>query len=190
MRKALFFILLILFTINGFAQYKYERELRVREKDVPANALQFVESLDFNKKIHWYKEIGENQVSFEAKTRYKGEKYSIEFSQDGSFEDMEIEMSYKDIPDETLKGIEEFLQSEFNRYSVEKVQIQYSGNPELIRINFRDRADMPGIDIHYEIVISARPDGSYRLFEYLFSKTGGFVLKEMIIEKSINNIIY
>jgi hypothetical protein len=190
MQKALFFILLILFTINGFAQYKYEREIRAREKDVPTNALQFVESLDFTRKIRWYKEIGINRVSYEAKTRYNGEKYSIKFSEDGTFEDMEIEMPYKDIPDEAHKPIEEFLLSEFGSYSIEKVQIQFTGNAELIRTNFRDGAGMPAIDIHYEIVISAKLDGSYSLFEYLFSKTGGFVHKARIIEKSINNIIY
>jgi hypothetical protein len=189
MPKALFFILLILFTINGFAQYKYEREIRAREKDVPANALQFVESLDFNKKIRWYKEIGINRISYEAKTRYKREKYSVKFTEDGTFEDMEIEMPYKDIPEEAHKKIEEFLQSEFGSFSIEKVQIQYSGNAELIRTNFRDRAG-PGINIHYEIVISAKQDGSYRLFEYLFTKSGGFVHKAKIIEESINNIIY
>jgi hypothetical protein len=190
MQKAFFLILLIHFSINGFAQYKYEREIRIRENDVPANALQFVDSLNFNSNIRWYKEIGENRISFEAKTRYKGERYSIEFSDNGIFEDMEIEMSPEEIPFQVFNRITEFLQSELERYAIEKIQIQYSGNTDLILAQFRNRETMQGVDVHYEIVISTRLEGSFLLFEYLFSETGEFVKKARIVEKSINNIIY
>lgn len=190
MRKALFLILLILFSINGFAQLKYEREIRIKEREVPVNALNFVEALNFNTKIRWYKEIGENQVSFEAKTRFKGEKYSIEFSDEGTFEDIEIEISPEKMPVEVLNKIEENLNSTYNQYTLQKVQIQFSGNPEVILANFPNRETIDEVDISYEIVLSTKLEGSYVMFEYLFSETGEYVQKSRIIEKSINNIIY
>lgn len=190
MPKTLLFLLLIMLSLSSHAQFKYEREVRVRERDVPAPAVDFVRSMRLNTSIRWYKEYSENRISFEAKTRYRGERFSIEFSEQGVFEDLEIEISPEDIPIEVFSHITAFLQSEFERYTIEKVQIQYSGDAELILAGFRQRESMQGVAVHYEMVISTRLDGSFHLFEYLFSETGTFVRKAMIVEKSIDNIIY
>lgn len=190
MLKYLYIILLIFITIDGFSQFKYEKEVRIKENAVPAKARSFVDSMNFNSKIKWYKEIGKINISYEAKTKYNGKRYSIEFSEDGTFEDVEIEIAPKDIPVVTFRKIEEFIKSEYDRYSIEKVQIQYSGNPESVRAKLQERVVTDAIGIHFEIVISTKLDGAFRMFEYLFSGAGDFVRKDMIIEKSIDNIIY
>lgn len=66
---------LFLFSLKGYSQPKYEKELRISALAVPLSAKSFVDSFSFDKKIKWYKEIGIDQVSYEAKTRYKGENH-------------------------------------------------------------------------------------------------------------------
>ncbi len=103
---------------------------------------------------------------------------------------MEIEISAEDIPSGVNQKIQDFLYSEFGRYAIEKVQLQLSGNKELIRDQFRYRSDLLGVEVHYEIVISTRLEGSFVMFEYLFSETGTYVSRARIVEKSTDNIIY
>lgn len=190
MKRYLILILLISFIRPGFGQIKYEKESRVKKAEVPEAAIRFVDAMQLSSRIRWYKETGYNKTTYEAKTRYKGEKYSIEFSQDGVIEDVEVEIKPEDIHSDTYAEIVKHLSSEHDKYSIEKVQIQYSGNPDLIPSFFRTGENKNGIVIHFEIVISARADGSYTMFEYLFRETGEFVQKSRITLKTTDNLEY
>ena len=190
MRNKTTFILFIILSWQGYSQYKYEKELHINVSDVPVNALAFVDSLDFNTKVRWYKEMSYDKISFEAKTRYKGEKHSIEFAENGSFEDLEIEIKANRIPAGVLSGIKEYLNSEFKKFSIQKVQIQYTGDPELILEFFWNKNNMDVIKIHFEIVISTRLDGSFVMFEYLFSQKGDFIHRTQITLKMTDNLEY
>jgi hypothetical protein len=186
------FILIMLFalSVHGFAQYKYEKESRVKKSDVPANAISFVDSISFSSSVKWYKEIGFNTISYEAKTKYKSKKHSIEFSDDGSFEDIEIEIESNEIPSETFNIISKYLSEKHNKYSIEKIQIQFSGNKNLILEYLQNTRTSIGIVTNYEIVISGKVDGSFTMLEYLFSKNGEFIQKTQITLNRTENIEY
>ncbi|MEZ4934623.1 MAG: hypothetical protein R2788_21160 [Saprospiraceae bacterium] len=76
------------------AQVKYEKESRLKEKDVPSIALDFIDSLAVKKKVRWYLEEGFNRTSVEAKFKMDNRKYSIEFDTIGNLEDIEIQVKW------------------------------------------------------------------------------------------------
>jgi hypothetical protein len=115
---------ILLIAFHGFSQAKYEKEFRIKEKYVPSVALNFVDSMTFDSKVKWYKEIGLNRITIEAKAKYKKERYSIEFSDKGIFQDVEIEVKSNKIPDSTFSKISGFLSQRHKKYKIEKVQIQ------------------------------------------------------------------
>ena len=84
--------ILLLFSFNVFSQSKYEKEFRIDPKDVPYPALTFVDSLTFDSRVKWYKEIGLELNTIEAKAKIKRVRHSIEFCEEGIFQDTEIEV--------------------------------------------------------------------------------------------------
>ena len=190
MNRFIIFICLMSFSSFGFTQPKYEKEMRIKEKEVPENVIRFVDSMKLPKKIKWYKEIGNNKTSYEAKTRYDAKRLSIEFSENGTFEDFEIEITPEDILSEDNKRISDYLLNAHSKYLIEKVQLQYSGEPNLILNYFLNPESINGLIIHYEVVISTKEDSAYAMYEYLFDENGAFVKKSQIKIKTTDNIEY
>ncbi len=182
---------ILLIAFHGFSQAKYEKEFRIKAKDVPSGALNFVDSMTFDSKVKWYKEAGFNLVTIESKAKYKKERYSIEFSDKGIFQDVEIEVKSNKIPDSTFSKISGFLSQRHKKYKIEKVQIQYAGDRNLVLMFLREnRNNSEGITISYEVVISTKMDGNYLMLEYLFSETGEYLQSNEIISRRNDTIDY
>ncbi len=190
MNRFIVFICLISISNFGFTQSKYEKEMRIKEKEVPVNVVSFVDSMNLPNKIKWYKETGYNKSSYEAKTRYDAKRLSIEFSENGTFEDFEIEINPGDILPGTYKKISDYLLNVHKEYLIEKVQIQYSGDPKLILDYFINSESAKGLIIHYEVVISTKEESEFVMFEYLFDENGVFVKKAQIKITMTDNIEY
>ena len=74
-----------------YAQVKIEKESRVVSNDVPEIAIKWLEDVfDHKKKLKWYFEISADSHSYEAKFIRKGKKFSVEFSEEGIIEDIEV----------------------------------------------------------------------------------------------------
>ncbi len=191
MRYFIALIVLFFFVVTqGFGQFKYEKETRVKEKNVPQEARNFLDLLDFDTRIKWYKEQGIRDVYYEAKTKFEKQRYSIKFTEEGNFFDLEVEIASDEIPDEIFDKIEDFLEEEYDSFSIEKIQVQYTGDRDTVLNYFLEETTREGIDVHYEIVISSKQEGSFVMYEFLFSETGEYVKKAEIILKNIDNIIY
>ncbi len=190
MKSSVFLVVIFLLAFQGLARPKYEREIRIKEGDVPAMARSFVDSMNLSGRVRWYKEIGFNRNSIEAKIRSNGQRYSIEFSDDGTFEDVEIEVKVSDILADVYSMMMERLQTDLGRFTIRKVQVQYSGSRNSGLAYFRNRQTHNNIDIHYEIVVSARVDDSFQLMEYLFTATGEFVHRSKVILRNTDNIVF
>ena len=190
MKKYFVIIFLLISSAQGFSQYKYEREVRVRESNVPAAALEHVASMQMNTNIRWYREEGNQKIYFEAKTKFEGQRYSIKFNEDGSFVDLEIEVASDMMPVETRKAIEKHLATAFGHYTIEKIQIQYTGDPVIVLQHFREWPAATGIEVHYEVVISTRRNGVFVMFEMLYTDEGELVHQAEIRLKSIDNLLY
>lgn len=188
MRPIVVLLTLFTFYLQGFAQVKYEKETRLKNKDVPARAKNFVDSMHFKSNVKWYKETGFSTSSFEAKTKFDDKSYSIEFSEDGSFEDIEIEIESNEMPSETSDNVSRYLSEKHPGYSIKKIQIQYSGNPKVVLDYFRNKKSDIGLVTNFEIVISCKLDGSFTMIEYLFSGNGEFIKKAPIVLQRSDNI--
>ncbi len=106
-------------------QTKTEQEERIEVNAFPAVALDQVQALTTVKKIKLYREFDGDKESFEAKFKSNGRRYSVEFSEDGTLEDVEIEVAKRKIPDPLWEIIEQNLEQIANRWRVERIQQQY-----------------------------------------------------------------
>ena len=183
-------ICLLFLYSSGFSQIKYEKELRLKERYVPQSAIQFVEGLGFEKKIKWYKEIGINKSSIEAKTKSNRKKYSIEFNVAGELEDVEIEIKQKEIPQDVNQRISLELSNRYGKYKIQKIQIQYLGEESHMIPFISENREKDYIQTNYEIVLKTKVKGSFKQFEYLFSDEGAFIHFAEIVTKNRDNIEY
>lgn len=172
------------------AQNKVEREIRIDEKEVPSKAVTFVSQLNFTSKIKWYQEFGLKTTSFEAKTKFQGKVYSIEFNKEGTLEDIEIELQKKQLPVKTYQNIKENLKSEFGRFRIRKIQVQYSGEEQVVIRKISNQLDEKSLITRYEIVVSAKVDNKFKLFEFLFTNTGDFIQRKTILPVNTDNLEY
>lgn len=98
--KSILIPVLLAVSTTVFAQQKYENEIRISRDSVPTKALAFIDTAPFDKKIRWYKEYFIDGTSIEAKTRYQGKRYSIEFDPSGELEDVEIDHRWRHAPEQ------------------------------------------------------------------------------------------
>ncbi len=187
--------LLIIFTIFLFnnlvvGQTKYEKEFRIDGNQIPTAACCFVTNLPFDKKIKWYKEVGLDQTSIEAKTKYRGKRHSVEFDKNGVFEDIEITVKWSSLPADIQQEISTYLKTQFSKYKIEKVQIQYTGDQESIKRLLNE--DSPEIipTVHYELVVNTKKNQVYQKMEFLFSQTGQYLQSAVIISKNTDHLEY
>lgn len=187
--KRLFFGLsmLLLVVLAAFSQAKYEKEYRIKRSQVPEIALSFVDSLGFNSRIRWFKEDGLSENSIEAKTRFRRERYSVEFSENGEFQDVEIQIKRNKVPANIISKIKAFFSSEYQGFNIEKIQIQYSGERNRVLNFLRENMKSPlGITMVYEMVVTVKKNGVFTLMEYTFSATGDYVQRKQIVERRSN----
>jgi hypothetical protein len=183
--------LLTLFSFHAFSQSKYEKEFRIKESDVPSKALSFIDSITFDSKVKWYKEIGLDHITFEAKAISNKERHSIEFSENGTFQDIEIEVDIAKIPSDIYSKIRGILTLRHKKHKIEKVQIQYTGERDAaLKFLRENRNNSNSITISYEVIISTKIDGNFVMMEYLFSEKGEYLQNNQIISKRKDTIDY
>lgn len=190
MPKIILFFLFVLSSLPLFAQQKYEREIRLDPVAVPESARTYIDAFDFDGKVKWYKEIGLDTFSIEAKTKHDGTRYSIEFNPEGKLEDVEIQTEMSDIIADTRCNIVEHFRATYERFHIDKVQVQYTGAPQAILDYLQKKGAHPDVIVNYEIVMNAKPEKSYKRYEFLFSESGVFLQKKEIVLKNLNNIQY
>jgi hypothetical protein len=189
LKSAFVLCVFFLFSFQGFSQQKFEKESRIKAEDVPPGALSFVDSLTFDSRIKWYKETGLDYITIEAKAKINNERHSIEFGENGIFQDVEIEVMPDKIPETANSKITEILSQRHKKYKVEKVQIQYTGDRNTVLGFLRNnRMNPEGITINYEVVISTKMDGNYLTLEYLFSESGEYEQSSQIISRRKDTI--
>lgn len=190
--KALLLLSVLFYSLTQglHAQTKYEREVRIETHEVQPQVLDFVKTLNLKSKVKWYREMGIDTTSIEAKTKYKGNWYSIEFSEDGTLEDIEIEVKWRDLDQQIANGLKDLLDSTFERYRIEKIQLQYIGAPSVMAQLFDTKQNATNLTLNYELVVSSKVEGAFKQFEFLFSQQPAILSKKEIISKNTVHIEY
>lgn len=192
MYKFKLLIFLIVFSVanNLFAQDKFEKESRIKRSDVPSKALLFVDSLNYNARIKWYKEEALTSVSIEAKFKYHTTKYSIEFDTLGNIEDVEIEAHKEDIDTAIINSITNQLKRDCSKHKIVKIQRQFTGTGNDLFSLLHNGINSEKIKVKYEIVVRCSVQKEVNLFEYLFDEKGLLVSKSKIIFKNSSHLEY
>jgi hypothetical protein len=189
-------IILALFLINisvGFAQNKYEREFRIRKSQFPVVAHDLIkDKITDAKRLRYYKEIDSAKISFEAKFKKDRLWYSVEFNEDGALEDIEILIKPIDIPSDTYTKIEDYLDREYAKYKIKRLQQQYLATPnEAVEITLKNAfQNLMLPSINYELIVSGKKDRSYIQFEFLFDAQGNFLNKRQSLPPNYDHVLY
>ncbi|MDX1478952.1 MAG: hypothetical protein R3301_14665 [Saprospiraceae bacterium] len=185
---ALLLLCVLVMPVGSSAQQKYEKEFRIDPQEVPSSALQFVDQLEVNRKVRWYREVGLERSSVEAKTKINGQRYSIEFSNDGQIEDIEIEQSWEEIPAEARARAIAHFDKLYDRHKVLRVQRQYTGPPAVLISCIRQPGSCNGVTRHFELVVKTRTERDYKMMEFLISETGVILSSVEIILRNTDNL--
>jgi hypothetical protein len=194
MQKPIIFIPLfsisLLFLPGVYAQQKMEKESRITPRQVPGNAIQFIQSARIDCRIKWFLEKGIEKNSIEAKFKKDKTQYSIEFDTLGNIEDIEIEMRIGELPAILLDSIGHKLGRDCQKYRPVKVQIQYTGNEAALQAKMQSGTVTPDVHTRFEVVVNCRKSTGPELLEYLFSDKGETISVTQIIIKSSSNLEY
>jgi hypothetical protein len=176
------------------AQVKYEKEYRIDREQVPDSALFFINELAFSKRIKWYKEEGLERTSIEAKTKSKKTKkrYSIEFSKTGAFEDVEIEVDWEDMPRSTQTAICTYLERTFDKFKIQKIQVQFTGALQPIQAQVKARSVEPSntVKTRYELITKVKVKEEFYRMELLFGEGGNLLQQSRLVSKNMDNLEY
>lgn len=183
--------LVVLWTFNpAVAQQKYEKESRIEHSEVPQQAIAFIDALAFNTKIKWYLEQGLNEKSIEAKFKHSKKKYSIEFDTLGNIQDIEIIIKNNDVKEAVKKSIQESLNTDCIKHTIDKIQIQYTGPQTSLLAKIKINQDTSELKTHYEVVVKCKNQESSEVFEYLFDSLGTRISKTKFIFKNSSHLEY
>ncbi|WP_420570712.1 hypothetical protein [Kordia sp.] len=190
------FLLFVCFSFCCTAQnsFKHEKEERIEKKLFPKNALELLNKTlpQKVKRIKYYKEQDSTKISYETKLKYKGRKYSIEFSKNGVLEDVEITIKQKHIPPKTLEMIKKYMYNSYASFRFKKIQRQYKNNARIDAENTINNAfsNDKNSPFSYEIIAEVKTKKKRYFIEITFTKDGDFELKRTIIQSSYDHILY
>ncbi|MBK7474895.1 MAG: hypothetical protein IPI11_02330 [Haliscomenobacter sp.] len=192
MHQLFYFALLICLALpfHLFAQDKFEKESRIKPDEIPAEALSFMDSLNYEAKIKWFKEEGLTRKSIEAKFKYENTKFSVEFNLLGNIEDIEIEVNWQNIEPETTDSISKHLQLDCSKFKIVKVQKQFAGSKNDLFFRFPNEANSEKTEIKYEIIVKCYQQKEVNLFEYSFNEKGIPLTKSKIVFKNSSHLEY
>ena len=179
------------FPLNSLAQNKLEKEEGIPEDKAPAKAVEFLHDCCKDIKKDWFLERNLEGRSIEAKFKLFDQWHSVEFDIEGEIEDVEILYLYKLLSEEVREEIEEELEEEFSKYKIERVQIQYTGDPEAIqKYLLGEPVEDLDIETAYELIILGIKEKDVKRFEFLFDDEGELEEKLEIITRETDNLAY
>lgn len=191
MIKLVTIILINFIALGSFAQIKLEIEKPVPVEYVPESAKAYVCNLFPEAKVKWILERSNSGDNVEAKVKKAGKKYSIEFSQEGVFEDVEVEVEEEELAKPSLNAITNQLKTDFDRYKIVKIQHHYSGDKKEIKHLLNgNEVNLKYVRQLYEIVIYGIKDKVINSFEYTFSINGEFVERLKNAESNSDNLLF
>ncbi len=186
-----FFLFFILFLSQIiFAQFKYEKEVRLKPSQVPIEMYDYVKSLVPSTKVRWYLEYGFDNKTYEAKFKHQGQTYSVEFFDNGLLKDVEILIAVSDIEAALFEKIDAKLRAELSDYRIIRLQRQILASSDDIVQYFNDKSILYKLTQNYEIVVWTRTNKAILSYEYLFDTHAEIVKKLRVIDKIDDNLIY
>lgn len=170
-RVGLSIVCLLYSTFLSFGQQKYEREYRIKEDKVPAEAKSFIRDIPNSNPVKWYYEESQDGESVEAKFRFRHHKVSVEFTKDGRIIDIEIKYRFAELSKSEQSAITQTLGGLYDKYRLRKIQKQYSKLSRQEFLTLFTENPIPR-DYHFEIVLKGKKAKEKAMYEVLISQAG------------------
>lgn len=183
-----YLLVLALFLPLLAVSQKFEKEYRIETEEVPEKAFQFIHSEDNDFSEKWYFEENLEGNSIEAKFKYNRKKYSVEFDTLGNLLDIEVESPFKDLPDKLQASIKNSLQKTYSKFTVRKMQVQYSGTINSFADFIAESEKAKQYTIYYELVVKGRENREWNLYEMTYNNRGELEKTEQIILRNTDNL--
>ena len=183
--KHIIYLLFFLVSTVVIAQsnaLKIEHEERIKSSEFPSLSKQILDSLiPLRVKMKYYQETDGDSNSYEAKFKYKGKKYSIEFFENGALKETEIEIKKNKLSKIVIDSINKRLDTVARKFKIEKIQEHYSPCSILSLKQKLQQSNPDG----YEIIVAFKDKRKIYRREYLFDRRG------MILEvKDVKRLEY
>ena len=173
---------------------KNEVEDSIKREEMPKNALETLDEFwqGLNDIRYYFQTDGDSQ-SYEAKLEWQGNSYSIEFDDSGKVLDVEQLIEWDQVSSSASEGIGEYLQKEFRRVNITRLQRQYIADDEddSDDEDFIDdilEGDEEDFEIRYELEVEGRSGRQIGAFELLFDHSGDLIQRRKIERRSVDNI--
>lgn len=190
--NAVLYILLI-FSLSAIGQTKSEKEERIDRDEFPESAAETVNILPNNvKRLKFYKETDGNRQSYECKFKLNRKRYSVEYSQEGIIEDIEITIKFNRIADSIISNIESYLNDSFDKYRIIKVQEQFLYTDKISPTEFLDSIlqQTSKFKPNFEIIAEVKSNKKRTIRELTFSPKGEFVNSRILTTSSYEHVLY
>ncbi|MEM8893533.1 MAG: hypothetical protein AAGC88_03080, partial [Bacteroidota bacterium] len=141
------------------------------------------------KRIRYYRETDIDRVSYECKFMLSGQHYSVEFTEQGSLEDIEILIDFDDVDKVAAESIVNSF-SAYDRFKIRRTQRQFisqTGSSQFLDSVIRQAE---GLTLRYEIVASLKKESDWKNYEMLFDDQGQLLNQREVIDRQTDMILY
>ncbi len=182
-----------------FFGYTYAQELKIEEESriksdlVPEKAFNWVqEAFPSSPKTKWFREVASptnsneiQHISFEAKLKFHGSVYSIEFSESGDLEDVEITKKLHDLPETHRKTLKQAF-DKYPKFRLQKLQEQWTGESSEVQ-NAVVTGKTEKVITRYEVEFEGDVDAIHAYWEALFETDGALIqIRQIYLRPSDN----
>ncbi|WP_422857892.1 hypothetical protein ACOKFD_10525 [Flagellimonas sp. S174] len=192
MKYKFFFIALCLLHLYSFGQTKNEKEYKISPSELPKGIeTQLSPFTEDAKRVRYYQEIDGDKKSYEAKFKKGRLRYSVEFDESGSLEDVEFIIKEIDIPSESWSNIVQYLKQNFSKFTIKKIQQQYPAKDKSSKRTLTEAFQNLILPyINYELIVSGKRSKGFEQFEILFNSEGQFVSMRKSIRSKYDHVLY
>lgn len=160
---------------------KQEAETRIQRAQFPATALAWLEPVtDRARYVRYYRQTDGADLTYEIKFRLGAQTWSVEFLEDGTFDEAERIIRQGDLPEAVITH----LDARFHRWKTSRIQAQHIPGPSATATVewFRNPTGAVG----YEVEVEGRKGAEIGRFELTFDAAGTFVEERRVIEIPID----
>lgn len=180
-----------LFSLQISAQTKLEKEIRVKDKDVPTKALDCIQdNIKSKKRVKWFFQKDADKEVYEAKFKQFGKKFSVEFLTSGEIFNVEIIIKKSNFKNQVYKAITSEMDWRFDDFKMIKIQTEYLGDDDDLEDIIEDYEIDDDLEQRFEIEVNAKTDGKRHLYEMIFDDNGKLLSKRKIKLKSTDILDY
>ncbi|WP_072989592.1 hypothetical protein [Pseudozobellia thermophila] len=188
----LFVFILAFSTASLLAQVRSEREHRIRKSQFPEKAvLTLEEKVEDARQMRFYKEIDSNVVSYKAKFKKDRLRYGITFNSDSEVEVIEFEIKPVDIPNDSYTQTIAYLEGNFEKYRVQKIQQQYLTEDRDLDQSLKNAFQnlmLPSIT--YKFTVKGKKGKATEKYETIFDAEGKLKLIKKALPPNYDHVLY